>query len=243
MDNLAGLAALLSLVFALTVGARWITRRRLPFACWGVGLLIFAAAAAAQSFGESHGFADHVTVYRLFYLLGGALGVVYLALGTLYLMAPRRVAHAFALVLAAFTVVVAIDAFAAPIDPAKLTTAAGILGAAYRNAIPLQVAVVTFNIVGTVIFAGGAAWSGWRFIRRRAGLERIVSNVLLTAGALVVAAGFSAAKAAGATSIDPLGGYEAVGVALMFAGFLAVFPVRATVSRESNLPSAAARAR
>ena len=66
----------------------------------------------------------------------------------------------------------------------------------------------------------------WRFIRERTHLDRIVCNVLLTAGALVIAAGFSAAKITTATghctlgSLDYLGAYEAIGMAVMFAGFL-----------------------
>ncbi|HYA01463.1 MAG TPA: hypothetical protein VEK76_14110 [Candidatus Binatia bacterium] len=243
MANLAGLAALLSLLFALVVGARWLRGHRPAFLFWALGLLIFAAAAAAQSLGESRGFASNVTLFQLFYLLGGALGVIYLALGTLYLLAPRRVADVSLVVLLVFTVVVAIDAFIAPIDRAKLATPAGVLGGAYTNAAVLQAAVVVFNIVGTVIFAGGAAWSGWRYLRDRAGLDRIVCNVLLTAGALVIAAGFSAAKTVGATSIDPLGAYEAIGIAVMFVGFLSLGRVGLRSPRRSTLPPAAAGAR
>jgi len=239
--NLAGLAALLSLVFALVVGARWVRSHHPAFACWTLGLLIFAAAAASQSLGESRGFESHVILFQLFYLLGGALGVIYLALGTLYLLAPRRVAVICTAVLLIFTVVVAVDAFVAPIDRAKLATPAGILGGAYSNAVLLQAAVVFFNIVGTVVFAGGAAWSGWRYIRERAGVDRILCNVLLTAGALVVAFGFSAAKTVG-SSIDPLGGYEAAGMAVMFAGFLVLGRVRLAAAGKSTLPPAAARA-
>ncbi len=240
MANLAGLAALLSLVFAVVVGARWLDSRRPAFACWALGLLIFAGAAAAQSLGESRGFENNVTLFQLFYLLGGALGVIYLALGTLYLLAPRRVANVCAVVLLVFTVVIAIDAFAAPIDRAKLATPAGILGGAYTNAVPLQVAVVFFNIIGTVIFAGGAAWSGWKYFRHHGDLDRIVCNGLLTIGALVIAFGFSTAKTIGGTSIDPLGAYEAVGIAVMFAGFLSLGRMRVRSPGRSPVPPAAA---
>ena len=68
---------------------------------------------------------------------------------------------------------------------------------------------------------GGSAWSAWRFARTRTALDRAVCNVLLTAGALLIAAGFSAAKSVGG-SISTLGVYEAVGIAVMFAGFLAL---------------------
>jgi hypothetical protein len=246
--NLAGLAALLSLLFAMVVGARWLRSRRPAFFFWGLGLLIFAAAAASQSLGESRGFASNVLLFQLFYLLGGALGVIYLALGTLYLLAPRRVADISALVLLAFTVLVAVDAFVAPIDRSQLASPCGVLGKAYSSAAPITAAVIAFNIVGTLVFVGGAAWSAWRFIRDRAGFDRIVCNVLLTAGGLVIAYGFSAAKITSAgtcsvTSLDFLGAYETIGVALMFAGFLALGRVRASIPRRTTAPPAAAGAR
>jgi hypothetical protein len=122
VNDLAGLAALLSIVFAVVVGARWLRTRRPHFLFWALGLLIFAAAATAQSLGESQGFEHHVLLFRTFYLLGGALGVIYLALGTLYLLAPRRVADIGFAVLLLLTVVVVIDAFAAPVDDARLAS-------------------------------------------------------------------------------------------------------------------------
>ena len=242
VDNLAGLAALLSFLFALVVAARWVRSHRPSFAFWTLGLLIFAAAAAAQSLGETQGFEDHVLLFRLFYLLGGALGVIYLALGTLYLFVPRRVADVSALVLAVLTAVVAVDAFVAPVHTASLATPCGLFGGAFSSVAPVALAAVIFNIVGTVVFAGGAAWSVWRFLRARTHLDRIVCNVLLTAGALVIAAGFSAAKISTATghctltSLDYLGGYEAVGMAVMFAGFLSLDRLRLRSPGKSNLP-------
>jgi len=242
--NLAGLAALLSLVFALVVACRWLRSHRPSFAFWALGLLIFAAAATAQSLGESQGFQQHVVLFRIFYLLGGALGVIYLALGTLYLLAPRRVADASAALLLLLTVVVAVDAFVAPVDAARLATPCGLFGGAYSSTAPVALAAVLFNIVGTVVFAGGAAWSGWRFVRQGSHLDRIVCNVCLTAGALVIAAGFSVAKIATATghctvgSLDYLGAYEAIGMAVMFVGFLSLGSSLLRSPRRSTLPRA-----
>ena len=62
---------------------------------------------------------------------------------------------------------------------------------------PLFVAAVTFNIPGTIILVGGSGWSAIRFIRKRAGIDQVLCNVLLTAGALVVAAGFPLARTVG----------------------------------------------
>jgi hypothetical protein len=86
----------------------------------------------------------------------------------------------------------------------------------------LFIGVVFLNIIGTLVLVGGSAWSAYRFIRDRAGIDRVICNVLLTAGALIIAVGFSAAKTVGIANLDVLGAYEAAGIAIMFGGFLAL---------------------
>jgi len=216
----SALAAALAAAFGLVVAGRWRRSRRPAFAAWAAGLFIFAAAALTQALGEAEGFS--VALFRAFYLLGGVLGVIYLALGTVYLLAPSRVANAGAVVLVVLTLVLAVDAALVPVDAAKLHTTSGILGEAITgHGNPIYVAAVVFNILGSLVLIGGSGWSAWRFARTRAGLDRVVCNVLLTAGALLIAAGFSAAKSVGG-SISTLGIYEAVGIAVMFAGFLSL---------------------
>lgn len=218
--TLTVLASVLAAVFACVVAVRWLRSRRPAFAVWTLGLLIFAGAAAFQAVGEASGFTE--VTFRGFYLLGGVLGVIYLALGTIFLLTPRRVAWASALVLGVITVGLAIDAVVIPVDSAKLATADGVLGGAIQHGTPLYIGVVFLNIIGTVVLVGGSAWSAFRFFRERAGVDRVVCNVLLTAGALLIAFGFSTAKAVGISSLDVLGGYEAAGIAVMFAGFLSL---------------------
>ena len=217
---LAALASGLALVFAIVVAARFLRNRRPAFAAWAVGLLIFSAAAGFQAAGEANGFGQ--VTFRGFYLLGGVLGVVYLALGTVFLLAPARVAWISAAVLVVVTVILAVDAAVIPVNQAQLATPAGVLGGAIQKGTLLYIGVVFLNIIGSVVLVGGSAWSAFRYFRDRAGIDRVVCNVLLTAGALVIAYGFSSAKTLGVGSLDVLGGYEAVGIALMFGGFLSL---------------------
>lgn len=217
---LAALASALSAVFAAVVGFRFRQSRRPALAVWTLGLLIFAAAAGFQAAGEAGGFGQ--VTFRGFYLLGGVLGVVYLALGTVFLLAPRRVAWACAAGLAVVTVVLAVDAAVIPVDQSKLGTAKGVLGDAIEHGTLLYVGVVILNIVGTVVLVGGSAWSVFRLLRDRGGIDRVVCNVLLTIGALIIAAGFSTAKTLGVNSLDVLGAFEAIGIAVMFGGFLSL---------------------
>jgi hypothetical protein len=234
----AALASVLSAAFAVVVFLRFRRSKRPAFAAWTLGLVIFAGAAAFQAAGETGGWTAFN--FRGFYLLGGVLGVIYLALGTIFLMAPRRVAWTCAIVLAAITIVLAIDAAVIPVDTAKLVTAKGVLGGAIQQGSLLFIGVVFLNIIGTIILVGGSAWSAYRFVRDRAGIDRVICNVLLTIGALTIAVGFSAAKTLGIGNLDVLGAYEAVGIAIMFGGFLALGRVGVRQKAASTTGSATA---
>jgi hypothetical protein len=157
------------------------------------------------------------------------LGVIWLSMGTLFLLAPRRVALAATLVLLVMTVALAADAAVVSVDTTRLGTAAGVLGDAISSGSALHDGAVILNILGTLILVGGSGWSAFRLLRDRGGADRVVCNVLLTLGALVIAAGFSAAKIAGG-SLDTLGVYEAVGIAVMFVGFLSLGRFKAVPS-------------
>ena len=212
-------ASAISAIFAWVVFTRYTLTRRPAFAAWTAGLVIFAAAAACQATGERIGF--DAPLFRAFYLLGGVLGVIWLSMGTLYLLTPARVANTAAMVLAVLTLALAVDAAFVPVDTALLRTPAGVLGDAISHGSPLQLGAVILNILGTAILVGGSAWSAYRLWRDHGGIDRLVCNVLLTVGAFVIAAGFSASKIAGG-SLDTLGIYEALGIAVMFAGFLSI---------------------
>lgn len=229
------LAAIVSAAFSGVVLARFLHSRQPAFAAWAVGLMIFAAAASFQAVGEAQGFS--AATFRGFYLLGGVLGVVYLALGTIFLLAPRRVAYAVTAVLAVITLASVWSALTVAVNEKALATSAGVLGEAIERGTLLHVAAVVLNIVGSLVLIGGSAWSAWRFVRRSAPLDRVVCNVLLTAGAFVIAAGFSAAKVAG-SGLDVLGLYELIGIGVMFSGFLALGRIRQRAAQPSTLRSA-----
>jgi hypothetical protein len=221
-------ASVISATFAVVVFIRFRMSGRPAFAAWTAGLAIFAAAAGCQAVGEHFGFS--APIFRAFYLLGGVLGVIWLSMGTLFLLAPRRLAGGTTAILGIVTVVLAVDAALVPVDTSRLDTAAGVLGDAIAHGSLLQLGAVILNILGTLILVGGSAWSAYRLIRDHGGVDRVVCNVLLTAGAFVIAAGFSAAKLAGG-SLDTLGVYEAVGIAIMFAGFLSLGRLRRPAAR------------
>ena len=230
----SAVASALAAAFGVVVAGRWWRTRRPAFAAWAAGLFIFAAAALTQAIGEHSGFSP--ALFRAFYLLGGDLGVIYLALGTVFLLAPARVARASAVVLVVLTVLLAVDAAVVPVDLAKLGTGNPPKLSDPLGSWPLIAAAIVFNIVGTLVLCGGSAWSAWSFARKRSGFDRVVCNVLLTTGGLVIAIGFSALKVGATLRFSTLGLYEAVGIAVMFAGFLSLgrvgtrLPLRSTLA-------------
>ena len=200
-------------VFALFVLSQWWRKRRPYQLVWGVGLLMFAVAAGAGFVARSSGVAE--ADYRVFYLFGAILNVAWLGLGTVYLLAPRRVAHAVLAAVALFSVASAAVVFSTPVDLA----AAGDTGRGFQDTPAPRVLAGIGSGVGSIVLIGGALWSGWGFLRRRRQGRRAIANFVIAAGALIVAAGGTVAFT-GASGI--LETTILVGIAVMFAGFLLV---------------------
>ena len=73
------------------------------------------------------------------------------------------------------------------------------------------------NITGTILLFGGALWSIMRFARKREFAYRMWANVLIAAGAVVLATLGSRARLGDTAGLYPA---EMVAAALMLAGFL-----------------------
>ena len=97
---LAAAATLLALAFGLCTLERWVDRRKPHEAAWSASLGLFALASAALWAGAAFGW--NALWFRLFYLFGAIVNVPYLALGTVYLLADRRIAQRVAIGVHAF---------------------------------------------------------------------------------------------------------------------------------------------
>ena len=75
------------------------------------------------------------------------------------------------------------------------------------------------NSVGTVILVGGAAWSAYGTWRRGGAPSRLAANILIAAGALIVASVSTLTRLFHIYELFYVG--QAIGVLVMFAGFLA----------------------
>lgn len=208
------LAALVSLLFAAMVLDQY-RRRRKPFQLvWTAGLLWYALSTGAESLGYAGGWSDGL--YRLWYVSGAFFVAAYLGMGTVYLLAPRRLAHGVMAVLALASLYAAFRVAGAAVDPAQLPATGEV---ASGRALPADVRVLTpiFNVFGAGALIGGALASAWAFWRRGGRRQRVLSNALIAAGAFAPSLTGTLSRFATA-DLMPLG--ELLGVLIIFAGFL-----------------------
>ncbi len=74
-----------------------------------------------------------------------------------------------------------------------------------------------FNVYGTLGLAGGAVYSAWLFLRKRALFDRMVGNMLIAAGALAPALGGTLSKAGFPYAVQVS---NLIGIIVIFVGFL-----------------------
>jgi hypothetical protein len=196
--------------FAVAVALRYMRKRRPSHLAWAVGLLLFAVAAFNGFLARSGGATE--VEYRLFYLFGAIANVAWLALGTVFIIAPRYGRAALAAVLA-LTAVAVYAVFATPVDLAVAVDT----GRGFPDGSLPRILAGIGSGVGSLVLIGGALWSAWVFLRRRDQGRRALANVVIAAGVFIAAAGGTAAFT-GASGILEL--TNLIGVSVMFVGFL-----------------------
>jgi hypothetical protein len=217
-------SSLISMIFALLVLRRFTQRGGAHLLLWGIGMVFYAIGGFSE--GHFGAFGWNPLVFRMWYLFGAILVAAWLGQGTVYLLAKRRWANAFMVLLVLGSIYGALQVFTAQLDPNLLTTSVhtgselsghAIVTSGVRTLTPF------FNLYGTVTLVGGAVYSAFIFWRKRILLHRTIGNILIAAGAIMPAFGvtFSRMGISGALYIS-----EFLGAILMFIGFMrAVRPI------------------
>ena len=213
MTYLPAVTAIVAALFALVVLRQYGSHLKTYQLMWATGFAMFAIAAFAGYLARSGGTTE--SEYRIFYLFGAILNVAWLALGTLYLLAPRRWADIALAAVALLSLVAAYAVVSAPVD----LTAAADSGRGFPNGSLARILAGVGSGVGSIVLIGGALWSAWVFFRRRHNGRRAIANVVIAVGVLIVAAG-GTATFTGASGVLELA--NLVGLAVMFAGFLLI---------------------
>lgn len=202
--------------FGVILLTRFAPRRRPHELAWAVALLMFGAASFAAFLGVGAGWT--ATVYRVFWLFGVVLNVLFLAQGELYLLVRNRAAvHALSLALLAATAVFTWIVWTEPVNGTALTDALprgseawGTDSAAYQ--------LRWGSWVGLAVLLGGIVWSTQRMRGRPELRDRTAGTIWIGLGVLANAVGGGIGAA---TQIVPLFAVSlAVGIGMIFWGFL-----------------------
>jgi len=205
-------------VFTVLVFRRYFAHRTANLLLWGIGLVLYGIGTLTAALYASSGFSE--LGFRLWYLCGAMLVAAYLGQGTIYLLVRRKIggiklAHILMAVLLLASICGAIVVFGAELDPSQIQddTLSGdaIVSSGVRGLTPF------FNIYGTLFLVGGALYSAWIFWRKRVMRHRVIGNVLIAAGAMLVAASGTSSRF-GSSEWLYLG--ELAAAMLMFIGFL-----------------------
>ena len=214
-------ATAISAAFAVTLWMQYRSRPRPYLLAWSVALGVYAIAALTEVIGAAGGW--NPLLYRIYYYFGGITVVGILAVGTIYLLAPRfgRPALALLVVLSGVGLVGILGANLqiGLLDTHQVPSADVIkLQHAGFNLLAILMAVI-LNIAGSVILIGGAVWSFFSMFLKGAPPSRLVGNILIAGGAFIVAGASTLFRLFHVYDLFYVG--QAIGVLVMFFGFLA----------------------
>ena len=202
-------AALIAAAFAVAT-YRAAKPKDVALRVWSVALFQFAIGCGALAWGVAFGWTP--VVYKLFYLFGAVLNVAWLALGTIWLFAPRGVAMVFNVIY-----------IVAATGASGLVLASDLVGGASQvlasQTLPAPGDVMSdvprvlsrvFSSGGSVVVLAGLLWS---MIRRRFAL-----GMALLALGVVIAAAASILARQGRVELFSVG--LTLGIGVMYVGFL-----------------------
>lgn len=217
------LAAIFALVAAIFIFDQHLHRPRPHKLMWTLGLLFYGLAAGAEFLAVTWGWNE--AEYKAWYFFGGVVTAIFLGLGTLYLLAPRRIGHVATAIVTAIALYAAVRIlFFAPFSAADLHTLTTAPTSVITNVrafkplpVDMEVVAVVLNIPGALLLFGGAVWSGWQFWRKRAPGFRLLSMALLALGSVFPSI-LTGLQALGNSSGAALG--EFLGALCLLAGLL-----------------------
>ena len=209
--------AVLGFVYAGLVFRQWLARRKPHQLAWTAGLMMYAIAAAMEFYSELTN-SWNPLVYR-FYIVLAASMVGFLGLGTLYLMAKKRLWGNLYLAFNLIGIAVFLyGVFTTPLLTSQLVAGITVGGKALGSATHFpRIMSLFFNIPGTIFLFGGALLSIYRFSRKTEYAYRMWANVIIATGTIIIAGAGSMARAGNTVGLYPA---EMIASALLLWGFL-----------------------
>lgn len=210
------LSTVVTLGFALVVFDQYLARRRPYQLVWTVGLVFYLLGTAMEFTVGAFGVSSWA--YRVWYLCGGILTAAWLGLGTLYLLFPGKGANVTMGILAIASLVGLYLVTSSAVDVSKIQDLPLSSEGFERGIWGVRgLLIILTNSFGTLALAGGALYSAYSFWRRKIYPHRVLSNVLIAAGAMMPALGGTLIRAGFPSANYVL---ELFGVVVIFVGFL-----------------------
>jgi hypothetical protein len=178
-------------LFAGVVLRQYMQRHRLYQLYWAIALMMaFVATLAYVGMIIAQPISDvGVLLFRLYYILGGALTAAWLGLGSTALVTSKRVTRICLAVLCVLSALAVVLISIAGIDRHQLGLISGTPGTSILQ--PTGGAwlytIIVLNTLGSVAVAGVAVYSGWKLKRRQGTSGLLWANVLILAGAVTIA--------------------------------------------------------
>ncbi len=235
VTGLAFLATAVASLFAESALVRWTQRRSPHLSAWAVALALFALASALLALGTSNGW-DRGT-FRVFYLFGAVLTVPWLALGSVALLLGPDAARRARWSLVFFSGLAAGVLLSAPMDAVRGRAIP--VGKDVFDAGPRALAAIGSG-VGAVVVIAGALLSTVRFAQDRRstdGARLAAANALVALGTLVLSGGGLVQGIVGHDEAFTL--TLAIGIGVIYAGFLVAEARQERSSRRRSLPDSA----
>ena len=216
------LAAIAALVAAVFIFDQHLHRPRPYKLLWTLGLLFYGIAALAAFAGAVGGWT--VLDYKVWYYFGGVLTAAFLGLGSFWLLWNKTAARILTWIAGAIAIVSGIIILLAPVSAATAEKLAHADTVTVTNvsAFPvlpgfLAIFAIVMNIPGAIFLFGGAAWSAWTFVQKKAPGYRVTSMVLLALGSVFPSftTGFQRLGFSGAAALG-----EFIGALCLLAGLL-----------------------
>jgi hypothetical protein len=209
-----GIVAVVAISFATLLARQYLHRRRPYQLVWTASLLLGAIACIAfQAFLSAD---RNETFFRLYYACGALLMAGYLGLGSIFLLAPRRIANAVAALVIGVSTVGIFLLWTAPLDSTALS-GTNVEAGTHVISGPSIAFIIAMNTFGALAVVGGAAISAWKLIRRHGPAHLLVANVLIAAGTILASLAGTLAR------VTADGSYFwallACGFVVLFAGF------------------------
>ena len=216
------LTAGLMIVFAISVLNRYISSNKLQFLFWGTGLLIFSIVSLSEVYLSIKW---NRWAFFFWYFFGATLNAAWIGQGTICLLLSHkwiRPTVTLLLVTSLAALIIMLQSMSM-LDVSQFNNTISI-NEQYRNIMPaphkgggIRLITPLFNVYGATTLIGGAIWSAYLFWRKNVLPNRVIGNILIAIGAIIISAA-SILTRMGITEWWYVG--KLLAAVLLFAGFI-----------------------